>query len=259
MVKKKVYIILIAILVVFLVVMFAVFGTKNIEEEKVSEVLIVGDETVWKLSEKKWHNITYKSSLQDLSWKKYKVFENSQEVGNYYLWYSDKWYAFDDQKNAVKIDGEMFAYSANFDLKVNNFTTEEVDNYEFVNYVLESNGISTSSKFTSIYKIELDIDNDFNDETFYLISNAFPLDFEPEKSFSIAFMVKNDNIYYIYKDVTANKGFNGCKPYYNTFLDVDDDNVTELILSCSKYSVADRVDMLYKYEDDGFKIIISNQ
>ncbi len=259
MVKKKVYIILIAILVVFLVVMFAVFGTKNIKEEKVSEVLIVGDETVWKLSEKKWHNITYKSSLQDLSWKKYKVFENSQEVGNYYLWYSDKWYAFDDQKNAVKIDGEMFAYSANFDLKVNNFTTEEVDNYEFVNYVLESNGISTSSKFTSIYKIELDIDNDFNDETFYLISNAFPLDFEPEKSFSIAFMVKNDNIYYIYKDVTANKGFNGCKPYYNTFLDVDDDNVTELILSCSKYSVADRVDMLYKYEDDGFKIIISNQ
>ena len=259
MVKKKVYIILIAILVVFLVVMFAVFGTKNIKEEKVSEVLIVGDETVWKLSEKKWHNITYKSSLQDLSWKKYKVFENSQEVGNYYLWYSDKWYAFDGQKNAVKIDGEMFAYSANFDLKVNNFTTEEVDNYEFVNYVLESNGISTSSKFTSIYKIELDIDNDFNDETFYLISNAFPLDFEPEKSFSIAFMVKNDNIYYIYKDVTANKGFNGCKPYYNTFLDVDDDNVTELILSCSKYSVADRVDMLYKYEDDGFKIIISNQ
>ena len=259
MVKKKVYIILIAILVVFLVVMFAVFGTKNIKEEKVSEVLIVGDETVWKLSEKKWHNITYKSSLQDLSWKKYKVFENSQEVGNYYLWYSDKWYAFDDQKNAVKIDGEMFAYSANFDLKVNNFTTEEVDNYEFVNYVLESNGISTSSKFTSIYKIELDIDNDFNDETFYLISNAFPPDFEPEKSFSISFIVKNENIYYIYKDVTANKVFNGCKPYYNTFLDVDDDNVTELILSCSKYSVADRVDMLYKYEDDGFKIIISNQ
>ena len=187
------------------------------------------------------------------------MFENSQEVGNYYLWYSDKWYAFDDQKNAVKIDGEMFAYSANFDLKVNNFTTEEVDNYEFVNYVLESNGISTSSKFTSIYKIELDIDNDFNDETFYLISNAFPLDFEPEKSFSIAFMVKDNNIYYIYKDVTANKGFNGCKPYYNTFLDVDNDNVSELILSCSNYSVSNRVDMLYKYEEDGFKILISNQ
>ena len=259
MVKKKVYIILIVILVVFLVVMFVLFGTKNIKEEKASEILIVGDETVWKLSEKKWHNITYKSSLQDLSWKKYRVFENSQEVGNYYLWYSDKWYAFDDKKNAVKIDGEMFAYSANFDLKVNSFTTEEVDDYEFINYVLESNEISTSSKFTSIYKIDLDIDNDFNDETFYLISNAFPLDFEPEKSFSIAFMVKNDNIYYIYKDVTANKGFNGCKPYYNTFLDVDDDSVTELILSCSKYSDADRVDMLYKFEDDGFKIIISNQ
>lgn len=259
MVKKRVYIILIIILIVFLIVMFSLFGAKNIKEEKTSEILIVGDETVWKYSEKKWHNITYKSTLQDLSWKKYKVFENNQEIGNYYLWYSDKWYVFDDKKNAVNVEGDIFAYTANFDLKVNNHTKEEVDNYEFVNYVLESNGISTSSKFTSIYKIDLDIDNDFNDETFYLISNAFPLDFEPEKSFSIAFMVKDNNIYYIYKDVTANKGFNGCKPYYNTFLDVDNDNVSELILSCSKYGVSDRVDMLYKYEDDGFKIIISNQ
>jgi len=33
-------------------------------------------------------------------------------------------------------------------------------------------------------------------EDFYLISNAFPLDFDPEKIFSIVFMVKNEKIYY---------------------------------------------------------------
>ena len=59
MVKKRVYIILIVILVVCLIVMFSLFGAKNIKEEKASEILIVGDETVWKYSEKKWHNITY--------------------------------------------------------------------------------------------------------------------------------------------------------------------------------------------------------
>ena len=259
MVKKRVYIVLLIVLVIFLIVMFMLFGTKTIKEEKISEILVVGDETVWKYSNKKWHNLTYKSTLQDLSWKKYRVFENNKDIGNYYLWYSDKWYVFDNQRNAVKVDGDIFAYRSNFDLKVKDFSIENVDNYDFVNYVLESNDISISSEFTSIYKIDLDVDNDSNDQTFYLISNAFPLDFQPEKSFSIAFMVKDNNIYYIYKDITANKGFNGCKPYYNTFLDVDQDNNIELILSCSKYSVSDRVDMLYKFEEDGFKILISNQ
>ena len=259
MVKKRVYVVLLIVLVIFLIVMFMLFGTKTIKEEKISEILVVGDETVWKYSNKKWHNLTYKSTLQDLSWKKYRVFENNKDIGNYYLWYSDKWYVFDNQRNAVKVDGDIFAYRSNFDLKVKDFSIENVDNYDFVNYVLESNDISISSEFTSIYKIDLDVDNDSNDETFYLISNAFPLDFQPEKSFSIAFMVKDNNIYYIYKDITANKGFNGCKPYYNTFLDVDQDNNIELILSCSKYSVSDRVDMLYKFEKDGFKILISNQ
>lgn len=259
MVKKRVYIVLLIVLVIFLIVMFMLFGTNTIKEEKISEILVVGDETVWKYSNKKWHNLTYKSTLQDLSWKKYRVFENNKDIGNYYLWYSDKWYVFDNQRNAVKVDGDIFAYRSNFDLKVKDFSIENVDNYDFVNYVLESNDISISSEFTSIYKIDLDVDNDSNDETFYLISNAFPLDFQPEKTFSIAFMVKDNNIYYIYKDITANKGFNGCKPYYNTFLDVDQDNNIELILSCSKYSVSDRVDMLYKFEEDGFKILISNQ
>lgn len=259
MVKNKIYIILIGIIVIFFVVMFLVFGTKNIKEENVSEVLIVGDDSVWKYSDKKWYNITYKSSLQQLSWKKYKVFSNNELIGNYYLWYSDKWYVFDNDKQAVKVEGDLFAYSSAFDLKVKNFTMENVDDFEYVNYVLESNNISTSSKFTSIYKVDFDFDNDSNKETFYLISNAFPLDFEPEKSFSIAFMVKGDTIYYIYKDIASNKGFNGCKPFYNTFLDVNDDNIYEFILSCSDYSVSKRVDMLYQFSDDSFKIAISNQ
>ena len=201
MVNKRVYIVLFVILIVFFVIMFAVFGTKNIKEEKVSEVLIVGDSTVWKYSNKKWYNITYKSSFQQLSWKKYKVFSNNEELGTYYLWYSDKWYAFDENKEAVRVEGDLFAYSSKFDLKVKNVDMENVDDFEHVNYVLESNDISTSSKFTSIYKMDFDFDNDSNVETFYLISNAFPLDFEPEKSFSIAFMVKDNTIYYIYKDL----------------------------------------------------------
>ena len=73
------------------------------------------------------------------------------------------------------------------------------------------------------------------------------------------YMVKDDKIYSIYQDVAANSGFNGCKPYFQSFLDIDQDEKYEFILSCGYYSNARRSDMLYRLTDDeGFKIIISN-
>ena len=45
MVKKRVYIILLVILAVFLLVMFLAFGRKNLKQEAVREILIIGDST----------------------------------------------------------------------------------------------------------------------------------------------------------------------------------------------------------------------
>ena len=107
--------------------------------------------------------------------------------------------------------------------------------------------------------VSFDFDNDGKDEDFYVISNVFPLDFEPEMSFSIVFMVKDNNIYYIYNDVSKNNFTNGCKPFFTSFLDADNDGTYEFILSCGRYSISEQIDMLYKYSDDEFKILISNQ
>ena len=60
-------------------------------------------------------------------------------------------------------------------------------------------------------------------------------------------------------DISKNEVFNGCKPYFYSFLDIDMDRKSEFILSCSDYSVSKRVDMLYQFSDDNFKIAISNQ
>ncbi len=259
MVNKKIYIILIVSLVVFFIVMFSLLGVKNIKEEQYSSTIIIGNSTVWTFSDKKWNNITYKSSLKNLSWEKYHVFSNKEYAGEYYLWHDDKWYVFDENKKAILLEGDLIAYSANSDLKLQSPSEKTVENFDYINYVLEKNDLSLSSKFTSIYKVDFDIDNDSTEEEFYIISNAFSMDFTPDKTFSIAFMVKEDTIYYLYKDVTDNKAFNGCKPYYNFFLDVNDDNKYELVLSCSKYSVIDQIDMLYEFNDNEFKILISNK
>ena len=153
----------------------------------------------------------------------------------------------------------MLAYKSNYKIDVLDFSYENIKADSYVNQVLSDNNISLSSSFTSLNKTSVDFDNDGYVEDFYLVSNAFPLDFDPEYIFSIAFMVKDKKIYYLYNDISKNTSFNGCKPYYNSFMDVNNDGVYEIILSCGKYSASEQVDMLYNYTDKGFKIIISNQ
>lgn len=259
MVKKRTYIILIAVLIIFLIIMFLVFGSKNIKKGGYTSIFILGNSTVWKYSNNDYYNITYKSSFQKLSWNSYDIYSNNEKIGNYYLWYNDKWYVFDKEKNPINVSGDFIAIKSNYGLKLKDFSQENVTDFSYVNMVLEDNGLSEDSEFTSIYKIDFDIDSDSKSEEFYIISNAFAMDFVPEKTFNIAFTIKNNSLYYIYKDVTDNKNFNGCMPYYNAFIDFDNDGVSEFVLSCAKYSNLGQIDMLYQYKDNAFKILISNQ
>lgn len=257
--KKRTYIILLIILSIFFIVMFLAFGVKNIKDGNRDLTLIVGDNTVWTYSDKKWDFVRNYTDLKDLSWKTYNIYLDNKKFGNYMLWKDDKWYAFDKNKNAVKLDGNLLAYSANYNINISEFSQAEITDYTYVQNVLLDNDLSLSSEFTSLYKIDLDFDNDSNIEEFYVLSNVFANDFDPETIFSIVFMVKDEKIYYIYNDVSSNKSFNGCKPFFTSFLDLDNDNKSEFILSCGRYSISEQVDMLYKYSDEGFKILISNQ
>ena len=257
--KKNTYIKLILIIVIFFTFMFIVFGLPHMRQKNYSSTIIVSNEAIWNYREGKWENINSNASIQNLNWKKYKVFVNNSELGDYYLWKDDNWYVFDDKKVAVNIDGDLLAYQSNFDLKVYNFSGEEITDRTYVDEMLSEHQLSTNSRFTSSAKVSFDFDHDGIREDFYLISNVFPDDFIPDNIFSLVFMVKNGEIYPIYTDISLNKGFNGCKPYFRSFLDVDNDNISEFILSCSRYSTAGVVDMLYKFENGEFKILISNQ
>lgn len=257
---KKIYIVLITIILVFFLIMFALFGVDNIKKGRYNTTLIIGNDTVWAYKKKRWINLSNSSYVRDLNWKKFNVFINNEKVGNYLLWYSDKWYAFDDKKNPIKLDGgKLLAYNSNHDIPIYNFKTENIDDMEVVKQMLEENNLDRDSKFTASYKVVFDFDGDEEEETFYLVTNVFPSDFHPEKIFSLVFMVDKDDIYPIYTDISNNNGYNGCKPYFNTFLDINNDKKYEMVLSCSKYSVSNTIDMLYEFVDKEFKIKISNQ
>lgn len=253
--SKKTYIVLIGILLAFCLIMFLTFGVDNLIKEKYDTTIILGDDVVWTLKKRNWY---YTTEYEDLNWKKYNVYFDNEKVGNnYYLWHNDKWYVFDNKKNAVKVDGDLLAVNSNYDVKVHDFNISDIEDYSDVSYVLKENNIN-ENQFTVDYRIVFDIDNDGEDEVFYVISNTFPMDFDPDTIFSFVFMVKGDSIYPIYSETDNNTGFNGCRPYFNAFIDIDNDSKYEFILSCAEYSTNKVAHGLYKFKNNDFKILISN-
>ena len=248
------------ILVVYLVVFFLIYGLSNIKNGQRKLTLLVGDNTVWDYSNRSWLNITREERLDSLNSQEYKVFLDNKYFGEYSMWYDDnKWYAFNSNKTAVKMEGELIAYKANYDLKIKEFETKENNNNTYVHQVLKDNNLSTSSQMTVNNVVNFDIDADGVEEQFYVISNAFASDFYPDTIFSIVFMVKEQKIYSMYTNIEKANYGNGCKPYIRTFLDINDDDKHELILTCAKYSVQEPEDMLFQFNKEKFDLLISNQ
>ena len=256
--NKKIYIVLIIIFVVFFVVMFSFFGIDEMKSKKQSLTVLLGHNTVWQYKANKWLNLSKNLSRYDLNWKKYHVYSNQEYVGDYLLWHDDKWYAFDDNKKAISLEGDLLAYMGNYELSFYPFSEEEIEDYSSVNEALKKYNVSLNDELTVAYHVPFDFDQDGIEEDFYIISNAFSQD-EVNTTFSLVYMIKDNQISMIYEYLDGGNSFNACKPYFTSFLDVNDDSIYEFILSCGGYSISEPIHMLYQYRDNAFKIVISSE
>ncbi len=256
---KLKYIIIIVIVLIYGSIMYLVFGVSETRKRKTTTTLLVGTSAVWNYSSQSWMNITKPSLLSNLNWQKFKIYVDNQYFGKYLVWKDDQWYLFDNNKNAVSYQGNLFAYKADFDMDIVNFSTTDIKDYSYVNKVLVEHDLDINSDFTLAHVSNVDFDKDGVMEQFYVVSNVFAIDFFPDKYFSFVFMVDDNQIYMLYEDVDINEGVNGCKPNLYTVADVDNDQNYELILTCAKYSNQTPLTMLYEFDDNMFKIKISNQ
>ncbi len=255
----KRYVPLIAIMIALGIVMFLLFGLDSLRREKYETALVVGDNTAWMYKKNRWTKVANVKSYEELNWKEFEVYENNQRLGSYDLWHDDKWYVFDANKNAVNVEGSLVAFRSNLNLSLENYTKEDVSTDQYIESVLTEHNLPIDSKFTTSYKTSVDIDHDGTEEDFYVISNVFPINFKPKQVFSFVFMAKGELIYYLYEDVNDYKVYAGCTPDIVTFIDADANNTDELVVSCFQYSNLGRIDMLYGFNGENFKILISNQ
>ncbi|HIR49177.1 MAG TPA: hypothetical protein IAB35_04275 [Candidatus Faecimonas gallistercoris] len=253
------YIVIIVLLVIYCAGMYLVFGVDEAKERKASTTLLVGDSAVWNYSSREWMNISSQEMLSSFDWQEFHTYVDNQYFGDYYVWLDEQWYLFDSNRDAVSYQGNLFAYKADFEMDILRFNTVDITDFTYVQEVLKNYGLDPNSPHTLATVSSFDFDKDGVLENFYVISNVFATDFFPDKYFSFVFMVDNNNINVLYEDMDVNDGTNGCKPNIYTVADVDNDNNYEIILMCSRYSNQTPITMLYEYQDDSFKIEISNQ
>ena len=134
--SKKIYIVILGFIIIFGVVMFLALGVDNIKKNKQGTTLVIGNNTVWTYNKQRWKNISSKGQFQQFNWQEFTVFDNNEKLGNYNLWYDDKWYLFDKKKNAINYEGDLVAYQANYDINILKFEEQEIIDTKYVDYVL---------------------------------------------------------------------------------------------------------------------------
>lgn len=257
--NKIIIVIIIAVVIYFLVLFFFLGGAKKVAREKNELVLIVDQSTIWTLAKNHWTNVTLDETINELNWLKYKVYVEDEKIGNYYMWYDgNEWYLFDKDRNSINYEGELFAYNSNYDIKYTKFDDKYIEDFSYVEKVLDSKKIPfDQSKLVISSQIDIDVDNDGKKESFYAISNS-TLGTNTTDNYSIVFMVKNGKIYNMFSDI-RDKNQTTCLPYIYKFIDVDQDDKLELIVGCDVLRANGNKKFLYSFDNDKYEILISNR
>ena len=87
---KKRYIVILIIVIVYFTVFFLLYGRDELKYSKLKTTLIIGDNTIWQLDEKKWYNIVNNKDMENLNWQEFTVFVDNEKLGNYKIVYDDK-------------------------------------------------------------------------------------------------------------------------------------------------------------------------
>lgn len=238
---------------------FLFYGLNLISKNKKTSLIIINDDAVFVKKEDRWFNIIDSSDKEKYNWNKYYVYQNNEPIGKFYLVNNGNWYLFDKDKSAVNYDGDLLAFDEETKYTILKYSENSINDYTYVNKVLSENGLNTNAIFSSSYYIDFDIDNDSINEQLYVITNKFPYEKANENSFGFVFLVKNNRIYYLYKDTSKSKDlFEGCKPYVNSIFDLDEDNKYEVNFSCGYYSTNGTIQKIYKFDKGKFKLLVSN-
>ena len=260
--NTKIMIIIICALFAFLLVVFLLQRNKAVvfSSSGNEAYLVVGQNAMFAYHSNKFYNVPDNSKVkEELDWHKFIVYSNYKKIGQYQLHYDDTWYLFDDKENSIDYDKNNFlAFASNYDINFIHKKSNDILEDKYVEKVVRKHGLELDN-LTVSEELYMDIDNDQNNETFYIVSTAFPIVPTNKQEYSIVIMVKDSKIIKIYDNLDNNYYKDICKPKIEGFTDLNKNKQYEVIVSCSNISIEEQLVYLYEYNDSNFKLLASNQ
>ena len=166
--KYKGFVIFVIILGIYGLVMYFVFGNKeqtddnnqnnngqtnNVSSER--KYLIIGNDSRLEYKNGQFDTAKIKD-IENLD--KLTVYINNKYYGDYKFKNAGSWNLFDENDEYVNHNGSLIAFSSNFNIKVRNYKTREIDEKEKV-FLINNYNISTFSNLTTNEVIDFDLDN----------------------------------------------------------------------------------------------------
>ena len=187
---KKGIIIFLGVLLIYLGIMYMLFGRKNISEQNANEIILIHYNTKFKYNDYKWKKIE-NDDYKEYESKNYNVYDNGKFFGNYELMFNKKWYMFDNDANSVKFDFELFAHYGEKKLNFIDYKVEPLEqkDVEVINDALNLIGINDYSGIYAGEKVVINYDNDRKDESVYIVKGG-----TKTKVFSLVFLADKKEI-----------------------------------------------------------------
>lgn len=247
--KKKDYIVLYALLGIYIFITLCFYGYQELlklKEKRKNTYLIINNNVKIQYENGKWTDIDDSEKYNMID---YDVYINSVKLGNYKIQQlNNKWYLFDDERNSIKYNGQLLAINTKRDFKAIEYKEEAINSIDRENLVeLLKNHEITKFSLNMKEKVTLDFDGDGDIETLYAVSNAFIVN--EQKCFSLLYIV-DDNKTTILKQVFKNIGSEHVIPLMDivSIIDIDDDNKYEIIVDESYFDNIRPCHSMYQYD-----------
>lgn len=258
--KKKGLLIGVILIILYGIVMLILFGGKkniedNIKEEEniieseiindnTSKYLVIGNTSNWMLKNNEWKKVS--SNTIENNSNPYKIYADNNYVGEYHLKYAKKWNIFNDKEEYLDYEGNIFAFSHNFDLKLIRFNAIELadDDKEFikVNYNIKNFDMLLTNEVVNI-----DIDNNGEiDKIICLSSNGDNYD-EKDDFYNLVIINLNGEYYRIIDQNKNNSNTLDLAVYSINRIFMYNSNIYLIIESISGIESDDPVSSNYLY------------
>lgn len=253
--NKKVGLTISAILLVICLVIFIIFKAQEESDnkEEVSKFLIINNYSYWEY-DGSWQTVDNSEDPKE----KFSVYVDNSFLGKYNLSHVQSWNIFDSSNNFISYDGDLFAFSDNFNVSLKKFSVIENDTNDLkeIEAILEQ---TVNSDILSINeKVAVDLDSNGVMDKIISVSN---LDIDgQEKYFNLVFIVLNGKRQILINEIIEEKDLL-ITPIYNIeyIFIIDDDVYNNIVIQRGYFSNAGKNgNILFQYKDLEYKIGISD-